>query len=199
MNLRTRIAEAFDRYNTDKHNVHGYDETYAKIFDPPPSSILEIGVKRGRSLAAWRDIFPNVRLVGMDITDEWFVPTNIKVADDIIIADSTEYKLGEVFDVIVDDGSHHYEDIIHTFLNYKNNFKTFYVIEDVMFNHALIKEVITREGFQILHSQESKTEKNVMVDREFLVNNRKDKRSGIEYPTTLELFVVVKKVLPNQT
>jgi 23S rRNA U2552 (ribose-2'-O)-methylase RlmE/FtsJ len=74
------------------------------------TSILEIGVKRGGSILAWRRYFPNAQIVGVDIK------TKPKKWPDRVIVETgdqgdTEFLQRLIdqygpFDIVIDDGSH---------------------------------------------------------------------------------------------
>lgn len=116
------------------------------------------GYKPGGSLRAWRDFFINGRIIGVDIqpdtqfSDEHHIETYI--CNSTILSDVNEFmaKLEGLksypqdshirgsnnndklkFDIIIDNGSHHDIDQIHTLRNFypylKNN--GIYVIEDI--------------------------------------------------------------------
>lgn len=150
--LAKQIREAFNVTNADKGYFHGYEHMYSLIFSSIElKSLLEIGVKEGASVKSWRILFPDSKIVGMDIE-----PCNI---DGIIISDSTTFDVTSIdnFDVIIDDGSHRFRDQVATFSNFKDKFNYFYVIEDVnytQFNEPdpdimvkRIVEVIKSHGF----------------------------------------------------
>lgn len=130
-NMRQLIRTAFDHSTTDKGYYHEYEHMYANIFSSfEPKSILEIGVKEGKSLHSWHLLFPEAKLTGLDIAQNTLKFDSFEY----VIGDSTDKdvtdKLG-FYDVIIDDGSHNLYDQIMTFTNLKNKFKYFYVIEDI--------------------------------------------------------------------
>jgi len=55
----------------DRFLHHNYGRTYAqhlqRFVDRPPQTIVEIGILRGTGLAVWCDLFPEARVVGLDI------------------------------------------------------------------------------------------------------------------------------------
>lgn len=132
MSIVSVIKDAFDVANTDKGHHHRYEYMYGFMFaNYEPKTMIEIGVKRAASIAAWELLFPNCRLYGMDV-NEVQNPLNKKPFT-FIKADSTKYDASDlpVLDVIIDDGSHFLEDQIATFNNLKDKFRHFYVIEDI--------------------------------------------------------------------
>ena len=53
MTTHRQIKDAFLQTGTDKYQDHGYDRWYAEVFkDYTPNSLLEIGIKQGRSIAS---------------------------------------------------------------------------------------------------------------------------------------------------
>jgi hypothetical protein len=49
------IEKAFRKYKCDKAN-HGYHKFYERILSDNIETVLEIGVKNGRSLASWKEV-----------------------------------------------------------------------------------------------------------------------------------------------
>ena len=127
------LSELANRFGTDKGTVlaagHGYTLVYDLLFAQmrgQVTDLCEVGLSRGGpevaggaalrdvadvpSVRMWREFFPGVRILGVDISDcsqfgnEWF---------DFVQADCGEpadldrvAALGRQFDIIVDDGSH---------------------------------------------------------------------------------------------
>ena len=119
---------------------HSYGDSYDEIFNNfdhlGQINILEIGVQKGGSLCAWRDYFPNGNIYGIDIID--CILDEYRREDfNYIISDikdlSIKEKLKDVtFDIIIDDGSHHIDDVYFVVLNYldKLNSGGYLIIED---------------------------------------------------------------------
>ena len=134
MNIRD-IRRAFDKHKTDKGRDHGYEYMYSELFlGNDFSSLLEIGVRQGRSIATWQELFPNIKIAGVDIKR----PKNLEVNENTfnyILCDSTTEAIRKhidtTYDIIIDDGSHVTEDQIKTFLNLADRFSYCYVIEDI--------------------------------------------------------------------
>lgn len=130
-------------FPTDKGHWHNYLESYDYIFanyrDQPQLNILEIGVKKGGSIALWRQYFqPDAFIYGIDVNP--FVPhfrrdAHIKT----LIMDSRDEAglkaalSGIHFDIIVDDGLHEPEAQWKTYQNLRPHLKDtgVYLIEDV--------------------------------------------------------------------
>lgn len=149
-----KSLKAFTLSNTDKGNWHGYDKYYDSIFkDFQPETLLEIGVKRGNSLAAWKILFPSCKLYGLDVTDREFENNLIKFSEaEITIGNSTKQTIAEKFqdryDVIIDDGSHYYKDVMRTFKLFHTKFKEYYIIEDYVYDLDLARQFLNSFGYQ---------------------------------------------------
>lgn len=199
MTTRSQIEQAFIATKADKVYTHGYHRFYAEVFKETPDSILEVGIQTGRSLAAWRLLFPNCKISGVDITDEKFLPELLEYANaNIYIHDSTESSISEIvegkYDVIIDDGSHFYKDICKTFYNLRNSFKKFYVIEDALYKQEFIVKYIKRLGFKAVKVYDSNL-KNVLVTKYFCTHRPQD--NGIPERVDLKFIIILPQ--PNQT
>lgn len=118
------MRECFDRHDTDKGHRHGYERVYEPVFADvrhEPIRLLEVGILRGNSLAAWVDYFPNASIFGIDTFRR--VP-----AKDVPILEHPRVEwlchnsrdpidLG-YFDFVIDDGLHMYETQRLTFENF---------------------------------------------------------------------------------
>lgn len=128
------IQKAFERYGTDKA-IHGYADFYARHLPESPRSILEIGVKDGRSIRAWRDLFPSAEIVGLDLFQEYPMPAAGSISGaSFVKANQCDYNILERlrsfnFDVIIDDGSHNARDQMITFFGLMHHGCS-YFIED---------------------------------------------------------------------
>lgn len=100
------------QYGTDKaSNLHNYTRWYARHLPARDTvfSLLEIGVKDGASLRMWRDYFPYAIIEGIDIRiSEGLAIPGVR----LLQADQKKLEFGSdvSFDVIIDDGSHRWED-----------------------------------------------------------------------------------------
>lgn len=111
----------------------------------PIRSVLEIGVKGGGSTAFWKAVFPDARVVGMDIRLQSWLAT--PAPDGVVYLQgdqSDKTRLAEVaeahgpFDLVIDDGSHvseHQALTLRVLLPHVTD-GGFFVIEDV---HANLK------------------------------------------------------------
>lgn len=134
MSRTEQIQAAFEKYGSDKAQ-HGYAEFYARNLPAEPKKILEIGVKDGASINAWREIFPNSQIHGLDLFIEHEIP-QIEGAH-FWTGNQCDWRILEQlrkidFDLIIDDGSHNARDQMITFFGLFNG--KHYFIEDVHCN-----------------------------------------------------------------
>lgn len=149
MNRAEFVYQKFLQYGTDKA-THLYAPIYAKV-DPEIKSLLEIGVCFGCSLLAWREIFPQAHITGIDL----FVDSIKQEAKQdpmitIYQGDITTFSFppDSRYDVIVDDGSHHLDHQIAALKNlYFNHLNSggLYFIEDLTLEWMLaLKEEMSK-------------------------------------------------------
>lgn len=153
----SELGSLFTTYGSDKHR-NEYTPMYHSILKHMRNkeiALLEIGIGTmipgapssmvgyslpgyapGGSLRAWRDYFPNGKIVGADIQpDTQFSEDRITT----VIADSSEKEqldsaLGDqTFDVIIDDGLHYDETQVQTLSNLWHRVRSggFYITEDI--------------------------------------------------------------------
>lgn len=195
MILENKIKAIFEETGTDKADSHGYEKYYASIFENfAPNSLLEIGVREGRSIAAWSILFPETKISGLDITDSKLLKNIQKFTGaELVVGDSTKKEISNIFndkfDVIIDDGSHYYKDILRTFVNFKDKFERVYVIEDLMYKPEFVKKFIERSGEYSVQIMPSKV-KDVYVDKTFLQHNYYSKQSK---KLKVDLFMLIIK------
>jgi hypothetical protein len=125
----------------DKGTAHTYIPEYEKLLSPyryKKPNFLEIGVAYGESLEMWYEYFRGAKIYGIDIWDQEIGPYLKDKRFNINIVDATKKEvlnyLGDTtFDIIIDDGSHRFEDQIATFniLKDKMNNGGIFIIEDV--------------------------------------------------------------------
>lgn len=138
------VAEIFRSYaefdtngrhvnGTDKESNHHYGDTYESLFgeysiDSNPRSVssvnrkdvklvIEVGVADGSCLLAWRDIFPNALIVGMDIhpSDRAHGERiEFHLGSQRVREDCERAAAGRQFDLIVEDATHHTDDTLLT-------------------------------------------------------------------------------------
>lgn len=123
---------------TDKESNHHYGDAYESILtiNRPiddlgfvvrreyPRSIrgdvklmMEVGVADGSSLCAWREVFPNALIVGMDIhhSDKAHGERiEFRIGDQRSRVDCENAAAGRMFDLIVEDATHKLENTLLT-------------------------------------------------------------------------------------
>lgn len=189
--MKEIFESAFQICGTDKLS-HGYSEFYNQVINFNPDSILEVGIKKGKSLAAWRLLYPRAHITGIDITTKNFVSNMIELSKaEIIIKDSTSPAIKDIvknkFDIIIDDGSHFYKDICKTFFNLQYKFNRLYIIEDAMYKQDFIVRFIKNLGYNNVEIFNSNV-KDVPVDKFFVT--RKPGHKNINMKVSLNMIVV---------
>lgn len=115
---------------TDKESNHRYGDAYEKLiadnFSRGPASpravvklVMEVGVAGGECLLAWREVFPNALIVGMDVQPSARAcgeRIEFHLGDQRSQTDCERVTGGRLFDLIIDDATHLLEDTLRTFL-----------------------------------------------------------------------------------
>lgn len=107
---RTTFDDVCLRHDTDKASRHhGFCSFYDQHIDlKRVTSLLEVGVKQGNSLAAWAEYIPDAKAVGLDISPN----RTRKMREHVRYTDQTSKEAlassigDEHFDLIIDDGGH---------------------------------------------------------------------------------------------
>ncbi len=128
--MRPTLTELANKHRTDKgttfargaHGPLGYAEHYDRQFDhlrDKAVTLLEIGVAEGGSLRMWREYFEHrdARIIGLDVRpvphiDGCVVAMGSQSDPRAVL--SVARNLGP-FDIIIDDGSHKFEDQMASF------------------------------------------------------------------------------------
>ena len=159
-------------YSTDIDNTHttlighGYAKFYEfhfSYFKNENIKLLEIGTWKGASVASFYHYFNKAIIFCLDRNYKFQFKSNrinffycdtrnsndLKKLEDLLIR-----KKSEAFDIIIDDASHIYSDML---INFKNFFKKvksggFYVIED--FNHYKYYSHLNDSSFDSLEIEE---------------------------------------------
>jgi hypothetical protein len=134
MNFET----AFEQTGTSKY-IHNYHHFYEKMFDGfVPESMLEVGVQRGFSLKSWKMVWPNAIIEGVDLDGKINPKYSPSIAEEFTIYNFNSLKPSDVsmyidrkYDLIIDDGDHHWAAQMSTFENLRNYCNKYYVIEDI--------------------------------------------------------------------
>lgn len=115
------LDQLFIKYGSDKSSLgHNYSTFYESHFNlESPKILLEIGVREGASIRAWKEFLPNTRIIGLDLFLDNPIP-NIEGVEflkgnqldhEILYHIRNDIKP----DVIIDDGSHNTRDQMVTF------------------------------------------------------------------------------------
>ena len=107
------LNQLFEKHGTDKSRNH-YALPYARFFPDKQDEavrLVEIGVRTGDSLRAWREYFPNGSIMGIDINPDCKAVEQPGIS--VFIGDQSDKKFLRhfcetqgPFDIIIDDGSH---------------------------------------------------------------------------------------------
>jgi len=131
------MRDVFDRHKCDKGKRHSYERFYEPRFRPLRHAklrLLEIGILRGASLAAWVEYFPHAEIVGID-TFGRVPPENVEILGHKRVRwykhDSTKPLDIGLFDIIIDDGLHTPVSQKATFEAWIDKCRGIYCIEDV--------------------------------------------------------------------
>jgi len=125
-------------------NKHCFSPMYYKLFKDIKNehlNVLEIGTSYGHSIAGWRTFFPNSKIYGWDNNKNFLVKVHKIVPDAILsVCDiSKPIESNIVFDIIIDDSSHAFNDQINIINSLYKNTKKYLIIEDV-FLHISVAE-----------------------------------------------------------
>jgi len=122
--IMDKLSELGIKYGTDKIGSHTYTPIYNKYFQfirLNPLRILEIGYggygdpdKGGESARMWAEYFPVSDIIVTDINPKNVTDVGYSFRCGDQTDDSFMLSLGW-FDIIIDDGSHQSEHMIHTF------------------------------------------------------------------------------------
>ena len=153
--------------NTDKNLIgHGYDKFYElhfNYFKNKEIKLLEIGTWKGASVASFYHYFSKAIIFCLDRNYKFQFKSNrinffycdtrntndLKKFEDLLIN-----KKSETLDIIIDDASHIYSDMLNNFKNFFKKVKSggFYVIED--FNHYKYYSYLDDSSFNSLEIEE---------------------------------------------
>jgi len=113
------LKELGHRCGTDKEYHEFAGTTYIDIYEEnfkqlrnEKINLLEIGVRTGGSLRAWKGYFMNGNVFGIDIDptckqyEEERIVIEIGSQADKLVIDTITARAGGSFDIIIDDGSH---------------------------------------------------------------------------------------------
>lgn len=154
-----------DRKQTggDRFHTGRFDMIYAKHLPADPKVIVECGVFKGNGLAVWCDLFPEARVIGLDIDVNTYEPTWLKDmgaftsnVPEVYQFDKYKDSLGLVseeleVDVLIDDSCHKTEGIL-LFLERALPYLSDNVVVFIEDNKTVGKELIriyADKGYQI--------------------------------------------------
>lgn len=140
-----KLHEIYEKYQKPEHHgdkgtTHSYIGEYERLLKgyKNNSTVLEIGLYDGLSLQMWAEYFVDSKVIGIDINLSPSLSNLLREEYNIIIGDATNDRIlesikDEMFDVIIDDGSHTLIDQLNSFelLKNKMNKGGIYIIEDV--------------------------------------------------------------------
>ena len=130
MNERPSLRSLAEKYSADKLYSHSYIPIYEELFKGMNvRRVLEIGIGyeglmtpfvpryvHGASLRMWAEYWPEAWIYGCDIREDTMFDDHPRIRTLVCDQSSTESlrKMaeeigGDLFDVVIDDGSHQYE------------------------------------------------------------------------------------------
>jgi hypothetical protein len=129
--IKPSLQELWQKYGTDKATLHfWYLLFYEEIMKPMRvDSLLEIGVYKWESMRMRRDYFPGAWIWGIDINPPLDIP-----GCDISQWDASKMVfVKDIYDIIIDDGSHMMSEQKRTFTNLRWRVapEWIYIIEDL--------------------------------------------------------------------
>tara|TARA_Y100000310_G_C20486752_1_gene717229 strand:- start:17 stop:676 length:660 start_codon:yes stop_codon:yes gene_type:complete len=146
--INTGYMKGGDRFS----GHHNFQVPYASYFEPYIGKenlvIVEVGILYGGGLAIWSELFPNSRIIGLDIDIQYTqqnlsnleskgaIVSNIEIYEMDQFVDNKvlmgEILKGDSIDIIIDDGYHEREPIIKTIESVKDflSEEFVYVVED---------------------------------------------------------------------
>lgn len=102
---------------SDKESNHHYGDAYESLFfdRKSVSLVMEVGIADGSCLLAWRDIFPNAHIVGMDIHPSAKAHggrIEFHIGDMRSLVACRRAAGGRLFNLIVEDATHQLGDTL---------------------------------------------------------------------------------------
>tara|TARA_Y100000590_G_C15659882_1_gene992184 strand:- start:767 stop:1420 length:654 start_codon:yes stop_codon:yes gene_type:complete len=152
-----------DRMSSQYHDYAKYYSKYINSFlnKGSPKVIVEIGILTGIGLAIWCDLFPNARVIGLDIDLDHFNNNRDNLSNlgafkknspEVYVFDQfypnhvliQSILNSDTLDIVIDDGFHSSESIITTlkslYQSFSNHF--LYFIEDNANVASILKEYL---------------------------------------------------------
>lgn len=141
----TPLCKYAEWFGTDKRPEplgHGYTHYYHSLFADRRQDVrkvLEIGIDTGASLRMWREYFPLAQIYGLDcdrtkLIQEFCIESQFCDQSDAGSLHDATFRVGDNFDLIIDDGSHQPEHQVATAKAFVPLLSPtgIYVIEDVL-------------------------------------------------------------------
>lgn len=135
------LKHGTDKASNSNDFLVRYEPHIAPLRDKPVK-LLEIGVLNGGSVRTWKDYFPNGQIIGADINPEVRQYADDRISIEIMDqgnnGDLDRLAAMGPYDVIIDDGSHHWYHQITTFRKLMPSLKAggVYIIEDLDTSHG---------------------------------------------------------------
>lgn len=149
------FEKTFLKYESDKSGYHSYEKIYSTLFNNRENvkNILEVGIHLGGSLRAWKELFINSNIIGLDNNVERFFsePRIYSMyLDQSVESTFDQFKSavrGTEFDLIIDDGCHYLNETILTFKKLLPllSDKGYFVVEDIQEKFISYWEDIKKE------------------------------------------------------
>lgn len=155
-----------DRMCPERHGYAPFYEKQLRPFFERDVVLLEVGILRGTGLALWADLFPNGRILGLDIdlshvhenmatlrSKGAFSKNNVELHEFDQLVDGDEKMAsilqGRKIDIAIDDGLHNADSIKNTFTSIFPHLKenSVYICEDNFSSHVYLRPHIGRGKF----------------------------------------------------
>lgn len=172
------LCDSINRHLTDKNLYHTYAPYYADLIeslvtDESDFSLLELGISRGGSVAAWCESMPKAFICGVDKDLSLMLIDASSYSNLKVIAgnhgDPRTYDsiLDRKFDIIIDDGSHQSHEQVQNFSLLKNFLKPggVYVIEDVYPQNTYPADFLNQFQLVDLSVQSGRFDDRILVYR----------------------------------
>ncbi|NJN00865.1 MAG: hypothetical protein HC793_04720 [Aquincola sp.] len=190
------LTEIADHFKTDKGTIkHRYTEVYSRYLDGyrgKSLNLLEIGVACGSSLKTWSAYLGDRSgIVGVDIRKECEALCRSVPNIRILTADAATFSSDEVFDVIVDDGSHVSKDIVLSWQNLWRQVRPggLYFIEDMRCTH----DEVYRRNFTFPKADSDFDRRHVMQWLDEQMRAMDYSKSDIDFIHTYRQLIVLRK------
>ncbi len=186
-----------------KSYMDRYDELFSSMrYDN--ITVLEIGVHNGSSIRAWREYFPNARIIGLDIDPRCSVYAGERI--DVFTGSQSDYGALQAIisdtpngiDIIIDDGSHLTDHLVYSFTHLFPHVNSggWYVMEDLANSHRdLTGDVRGWQGMEFNSPETVYINKRYVLDGFILqaVRDLDHLRGDIDHFTVMSQMMAFKK------